>query len=166
MNFDDIKDNDRVWVFPSPGKLSEEVQKSLIEEISRFCAGWQAHGKQLRSSVQIIDNHFIVISVDESFENASGCSIDSMMHFMLSLEKSLGHNLSDRSRVYFQDNDENVFSLDFLSAKNKIKEGLIPINSITFNTAASRGNELKKLWKSKLNDSWMGKFVPNPVNSQ
>ena len=100
--FNKLSDNARVWIYPSSRKLSNEE----VLEIEKLCADftdkWTAHNSSLLASTDIPYNRFIVIGLEIDFNSASGCSIDSSVHFIQSIEKLYNITLLDKMNVTFK----------------------------------------------------------------
>jgi len=43
---------------------------------------WQSHGSRLSAASKLIANRVLIVAIDESRVSASGCSIDSLTHFL------------------------------------------------------------------------------------
>ena len=157
-SFEHISDQDRVWIFGSSRKLNEGQRESLIAEIESFLSQWKAHGKELRSAVTIEDDLFIIISVDESFEKASGCSIDSMVHFINAIESRTNLNLTDRALIFYKNPDNLIKRCVFNEIRSKVDSGEIGPTTKIYNTALSTGIDLKQIWVLEANESWLARY--------
>ena len=77
----------RVYGFIQPVALL--LQKSVTEittTIHAFLTQWTAHGASLNAGVSIPYNRFIVIALDESQQEATGCSIDASVKIIQEIE--------------------------------------------------------------------------------
>ena len=54
----------------------------------------------LTAGVTILENHFIVVALDEGKNGASGCSIDTLQKTIQELEKDLSIALMNRLNVF------------------------------------------------------------------
>jgi hypothetical protein len=152
---------ERIWIFASEKVISESLGNEIVSEIKLFLSQWKAHGKPLASNVEILGNHFIKIAVDESFENASGCSIDTMVKFIQSIESEFSINLTDRSLVYFRNDKNEIFSDKFQNVKNLIRSGKINEKTLVYNTAVNNSSEFGNSWISVAKDTWLKKYFQN-----
>ena len=78
------------------------AKRALAEFVSR----WAAHGKKLSAQGDILLDRFVVLSIDESAVGASGCSIDSSVHFLKELGKQLSVDLFNRMKLYVLQGEE------------------------------------------------------------
>src|SRR6056300_902630 len=100
--FDTIPDEARIWIYPSSRPFTDDEIGLLHEKLSEFLTQWTAHGASLKAGFTIPYKRFIIIALDESAHAASGCSIDSSVHFIQSLEKSFDVQLLDKMNVSFK----------------------------------------------------------------
>lgn len=83
--FPDFTDQSRLWMYLSDRPFSNDEVSSITQELNKFVLSWSAHNKKLKSSGEILFNQMLVLVVDEDYENASGCSIDSSVRFVKDL---------------------------------------------------------------------------------
>ncbi|TVR82244.1 MAG: ABC transporter ATPase [Chitinophagaceae bacterium] len=150
-------DNARVWVYQADRKLNEYEKISISGKLNRFLNDWAAHGKKLDCSGEILHDLFIVLIVDESFEAASGCSIDSSVNFIRSIGEELNINFFDRFAIAYEDNNEikvcSKNEFEALAAENKVNKNTIVFNNLVLDYA-----NLKNNWKVPAHQSWQSKF--------
>jgi hypothetical protein len=84
------------------------------EKLSEFLSSWKAHGKSLKCNGTILFSQYLILCVNEEVELASGCSIDSSVHFVKSLGNELKVDFFNRMSVlsFIDDNqtqDSNYF---------------------------------------------------------
>lgn len=158
VNFDNLGQEARIWIYQADRKFRSEEIEMLNEETSKFIDRWTAHGKNLQGSFKIVYNQFLILGVDEDFNQASGCSIDASVEFIRSLEKKMNISFLDRSKVAILIGDMVVLE-DFNELKNKIKEKVIKPGDITFNNFITKKYELESSWKSNVENSWLKKYI-------
>jgi hypothetical protein len=98
----------RVWVFSSDRPLTEVEGLMAKRALAEFVSRWAAHGKKLSALGDILLDRFVVLSVDESTAGASGCSIDSSVHFLKELGNQLNVDLFNRMKLYVLQGDEII----------------------------------------------------------
>ena len=156
--FDELAAEARVWIYQSDRKISKEERAELDIQLRNFIAAWTAHGNNLQGGYKIAYDQFIVIGVDESFNQASGCSIDSLFHFMQAIENQSRLNLSDRSKVAFLVNDDILLE-DFRNTRELVKSNTITAHTPTFNNHITTKKALEDGWLSTVEDSWLKKYL-------
>ena len=80
--YKEIDDNSRVWIYQSDRIISNQERPVIENHLTNLCVNWNTHGEPVHSSY-ILNDWFICLFVDESKNNASGCSIDSSVNFSL-----------------------------------------------------------------------------------
>ena len=100
VDFNNISNESRIWVYASPYKLNNDQEDYIINFLSNHLKDWEAHKTSLTAAVTILENHFIVIALDEDINKASGCSIDTLQHKIQELEGYLSVSLTNRLNVF------------------------------------------------------------------
>jgi hypothetical protein len=98
--FQDFNASSRLWVYASNRALNSTESAFVQDEINEFVKQWATHGKELVAKGAVLFDRFIILAVDEQKIGASGCSIDSSVHFVKALGKELDVNFFDRLNVY------------------------------------------------------------------
>lgn len=158
VNFNELSDDSRVWIYQCNRSFTEEEIQQVSKDIETFLEAWAAHGQSLKTSYLIKYKRFIIISVDESQSNASGCSIDSMVHFIQNLEQEYNIDLLDKMNVSYKHGDYVAFKplLDF---KSMVKNRAVNANTIVFNNLVATKQEFEEYWEVPLKDSWHSRFL-------
>lgn len=147
----------RVWVYQANRKISPQEQEIIQNKLEKFLDQWTAHNQGLKAAGKLFHQQFLVLAVDEYFSSASGCSIDSSVHFVQELETELGINFFDKSKVAFLHQDQ-VFLESLPNLKQRIEKGEIKENTITFNNLITNKKELEESWTVPVKDSWLNKY--------
>ena len=100
VDFSNISDNSRIWIYASLCRLNNDQEKYITNFLSSHLQTWEAHKVPLTASVTILENHFIVIALDEDINKASGCSIDTLQHKIQELEQYLSISLTNRLNIF------------------------------------------------------------------
>jgi len=157
VTFEELAEDSRIWIYQSNREFTEEEISEISIELESFLKSWTSHTKPIRSAFQIKHNRFIVIAVDKDFET-SGCSIDSSVSFIQSLEKKYKVDLLDKMNIaYKTDNEIELTSLaDF---KNLLKSKSITKDTIVFNNLVSNIFEYNSAWETNIKNSWHSRFL-------
>lgn len=97
--FPELPDHSRVWLYLADKKLDSTELIFAEEQLSHFLKNWKAHGKNLKCNGTVLFSQYLILSVDEDIELASGCSIDSSVHFIKSLARELNVDFFKRTNV-------------------------------------------------------------------
>ncbi len=155
--FEEMPKDARIWIYQADRPLSNEEVEAVQEDISKFLDQWSAHGAGLKCSGKIIYNRFLLMSVDENHHGASGCSIDSSVHFIKSLGEHLKVNWFDRSNIAFKKQEE-VFTAKQTTLKENIAQGQITKDTLTFNNLVTNIQEFEQGWVVPAKDTWLKRY--------
>jgi hypothetical protein len=118
--FEQMPDHARVWIYQANRPLTPSESQLIQETLEKGPQGWEAHGAPLQASFEIRFNQVVVVAVNESVNQASGCSIDASTRWF----KELAANLN-----------MDFFNRDLAVVRGESLE-LIPIGQIKSNVLA------------------------------
>ena len=104
--FPELPDSSRIWLHLANRKLVASEEQFLKEELTVFLDSWSAHGKRLQCNATLLFSQYLIFSVDENIESASGCSIDSSVHFAKRMGSELGIDFFTRMEVLVIEGNE------------------------------------------------------------
>ena len=133
VDFKLLSDSSKLWVFQSDKIISPSNQKILINEISPFLTYWSSHGAEIKSSFEIRYDLFLIVSVDEEINSASGCSIDKLTNFIIRISNEIGVDFFKRLNVAYKYDSKKINLISLSDFKTLIYEGKINEESIVFN---------------------------------
>ncbi|MFD1315584.1 ABC transporter ATPase [Namhaeicola litoreus] len=157
VQFDQLSETARVWVYQSNRALTEHEAEEISKELEKFTQQWKRHGEDLKASFQIKYNHFIILSVDESYNPVSGCSIDASTHLIKQIEQKYQIELLNKMKTAFRSGEHiNVVTLnDF---KQFASEQKVNPKTIVFNNMIGTKKELESSWEIEGEKSWHSRF--------
>lgn len=158
VDFKDLSDSSRVWIYQADRPFSNEEVKKIAEKLYVFTNNWKAHGAALKASYQIKYNQFIIIAVDEHYSGASGCSIDASVHTIQELEKELGIDLMNKMNVSFKDG-ENINTVSMQQFKEFAKQDKIKASTLVFNNMVTSKADFQSAWEVEARQSWHARFL-------
>ena len=154
---DQIADSARVWIYQSNRMLSEAEIGRIEKEATVFLSEWTAHGATLHASAKVFHNQFLVIALDEDINQASGCSIDGSVAFVKQQEQVLGNSFFDRTQVAFL-LEGKVHLTAMSEVKEKIKNGSIGRDTLTFNNLVTSKQDLEAQWVTPAKETWLKRY--------
>lgn len=155
--FEEMPDNARLWIYQAERNLSKEEVELVKANTEVFLKQWRAHGQDLKSSFTVEYDQFLIISVDESFSQASGCSIDASVHLIKALESALGISFMTTSQVAFLQNDK-VNLYPFNQLKIQAKENIITPETPVFDNTVQNVSEFKSRWLKESSATWVNRY--------
>ena len=99
---------------------------SVNEKLELFLSSWAAHSKKLHCNGTILFGQYLILSVNEDLENASGCSIDSSVRFVKALGQELDIDFFNRMNVLGIESD-TTSTQNYFEAANTKKTFLNPL---------------------------------------
>ncbi len=143
----------KLWVFQANQTLNDEQFNSLETTLSDFCTSWSSHGAALKADFCILERLFVLVSVDSSDKNASGCSIDTLTKTMLELERTLSVKFTDRLCIATE-LEENVTLWAYSDLIKEVQSKKLPEQTLIFNNSIASLGQLKE-WKQPIYHSWI-----------
>jgi hypothetical protein len=156
--FESLPDTARVWVYQADRKLSSDEVKTISSWLTSFTDQWAAHNQPLRASFTVKDEHFIVLAVDEQYNEASGCSIDTSARMMQMISEKTGIDFFTRTNVAFWINN-TVQLIRVAELSRKRDEGFWDAHSLMYNTAVVTVGDLKTNWLVRASESWLKRYL-------
>jgi len=155
--FENLPEESRIWIYPSNRKFSDEEIAVIEKDLEDFINNWSAHGTALEASFTIKYSRFIIIAINQEVHQATGCSIDSSVAFIQSLEQKYNVDLLDKMNVSFKQGEFITYKplLDF---KKLAKDKSVSENTIVFNNLVNTIEEWKENWEVPASESWHSRF--------
>jgi hypothetical protein len=144
----------RVWIYQANRILSDAEVDLVKNQLSTFVGQWVAHGTPLNADFQVLNNLFIVLMVDESGQNATGCSIDSSVAQIKDLESKLNITLLDRLALAYENADGEIQVTSMSEFQKKISAGEITPETIVFNNMVENLGDFQSKWRVPASESW------------
>ena len=152
VDFHTLPEQARIWVYASEKALTQNQQAYILNHISKHLKGWNAHKEPLTAGVTILENHFIIVGLDEDKNGASGCSIDTLQNTIQKIEKQLTLSLMNRLDVFYKIEDEILcipsFKLESVADKDTLFYDLTILTKSDLNT-----------YLKPISEGWCGHLV-------
>src|SRR3954463_15455433 len=101
--FSALPDSARVWIFGSDVPVTGAASDTLLAEVDQYLDQWKAHGFPLKAAREWKENRFLIIGIDPTEEQASGCSIDGLFRQLQQVQRTVGAQLVGGGRVFYRD---------------------------------------------------------------
>jgi len=146
----------RVWIYQSNRPFNEQEVLEINEQLHQFTVQWQAHGAPVKGWGQLLFNQVIVLMADESATMVSGCSTDSSVRIIKSMENQYKVNFFDRLLLAFLVKDK-LQLLPMAQLPYALEKGFIDENTIYLNNTVLTKQDLDQNWLVPVKDSWLAK---------
>ena len=157
--FEKLNKSSKVWVFQSSSEISASLLQNISNDSKDFLEQLNSHGRSLKSSFKLIYNHFLIIAVENSKIEISGCSIDTITRFVKNLELKYNLSFFDRLIVKYKKNNENIKSASLNEFKTICKTKMIDDDITVFNNLVKNIDELENIWETNIGNSWLKRYL-------
>lgn len=154
IDFNQLPENSRLWIYGSSRIIHEEDKVKIHKIIFPFLQNWQHHGKTLSCSYTILNNHFLIVGLDETINPTGGCSMDGLQNIILKIDNNFNFNFFERLNVFlFLKNEVKCISSKDLNQINDVDQ-----NSLIFNLNIEKKQDING-WLIPIRDSWCKRFL-------
>lgn len=114
---------------------------------------------KLDAGIKMHRNRILVVSVDETAHNASGCSIDKLLRFVKEIEKQFSTEFLNRLLVAV-DGPTEIEVYKSAQVPELLAGGKLSANTPVYNTSVTNETELNN-WLQPLSGTWLSKYLQN-----
>lgn len=150
----DLPGHARVWIYQSSRAIAPDEVSHIVAQSEKFLQQWNAHGAAMDARAAVVYNRFLILATDEQSVQASGCSIDSSVHFVQTLGKSLCIDFFDRLTIAYRDESGAICTLSMAQFQEEIKRGSITEDTLVFNNLINNVGDLRIKWEIPASQSW------------
>ncbi len=158
INFSLLPPSSRIWIFQSSRMLLPAEVTFLKEQTDVFLQQWTAHKVDLNASSLVVDDLFLIVAVDESEVNASGCSIDKLYQFVKNVQQQLNIDLLDRLKVAFVNSENTISTTSLKEMENMIQSGRVDGELPVYDLTVTTLGEYSDKFKAPLKSTWLNRF--------
>ena len=148
---------EKIWIYVLGKKLDEVGEKQFLQNCTAFTGSWTAHDQPLAAGFELHKNRLLIMKVDESAYNASGCSIDKLQRFIQQQEKVFGIELLNRFLVALDVNND-LMVVHSSEIKELLSSNAIDGNTLVYDSSITSSEQMKE-WKKPLKNTWLSRFL-------
>lgn len=152
----DFNDNSRVWIYQSSRLFFVSEALEMEDMLNEFAANWKSHGATVKGYANLLFGQFIILMADETITGVGGCSTDSSVHFIKSIEEKFKVQLLDRQNLAFIVKDK-LQMLPLNQVGYAVENNFINADTLYFNNIVLNKKELLDKWIIPVKDSWLAK---------
>jgi len=152
--FDGFAPNSRAWVYQASRNLTDAEAAEVKKLAGTFAADWKSHGAPLKAAADVLYNRFLVMMVNEDAGSASGCSIDSSVAQIRSIEQKLNIDLFNRMNLAYLNSDNELETVHANKVSEAFEHGALNEQTVVFNNMVTSYSELQSNWRIPLVKSW------------
>ena len=154
VRFSELPDNARVWIFGSDKPVTGAAVDTLLAEVDSYLDQWKAHGFPLKAAREWRDDRFLIIGIDPTVEQASGCSIDGLFRALQQLQRTIGAQLVGGGRVFYRDASGATHSVGREEFSTLASSGKIGPKTPVFDTSLTQLDAWRSRFERPLAESW------------
>ncbi len=158
VDYNKMPTSSRVWIYQSDREFSKAEFVEMKFLIMNFLNSWKRHGDDLKASYIIKYNQFIVLLVDESYNDISGCSIDASVNLIKQLENEFSIDLTNKLNISFKIN-KNINVVSLSEFQNYVKQEKITSNTVVFNNMVTTKKDFEDNWEISADKSWHKRYL-------
>lgn len=153
-----------IFIFPFRDFLSAESIEAVISQMNQFLLQWKSHEAPVKAEAWFEESHFLIVRVDPSLANPSGCSKDKLQHFIQGLTEKLCLPLASPQLFWLKIGYE-IHGLTKLQIKNLWQNDLKAVGYLLFPTWLDSEHTYLELWGKPLEHfaDMLKLTVENPI---
>ncbi|HEY5220454.1 MAG TPA: hypothetical protein VIJ16_11630 [Gemmatimonadaceae bacterium] len=157
--FSSLPPRARVWVFACDRSLTHDESQSLLAQVDPYLAQWKAHGAPLLSAREWGDDRFLVVGIDPTAEQASGCSIDDLFRRLRDVGVSLGTQMLGSGRVFYRDARGTVQSVSRAEFSARAARGDVTSDTTVFDTSVIVAEDWRERFERRAGEAWTAELL-------
>jgi hypothetical protein len=138
----------RVWIYQASRMLT-------LAEVRN----WKSHGDEVKGFANLFFGRFLILIADETQTGVGGCSTDSSVRFIKTLEQKFKIDFFNRQLLAFVIKDK-IELLPLSQLEYALTNGFINEETLYFNNTVITLEELKKQWIIPAKASWLATRLP------
>jgi len=160
---EDFDDTSRVWIYQADRRFTMQEALQIEAMLDGFVEQWNTHGTPVKGFATMFFGQFIVLMADESGATVSGCSTDSSVRLIKSIEQTFQVSLFNRQLLGFVMKD-NIQLLPLAQLSYAVEHGFVTRDTLYFNNTVQTKAELQEKWMIPAGNSWLsGNFAQQPA---
>ena len=148
----------RVWVYQSSRLFGMSEAFAIEDLLKDFTAKWQSHGSPVKGAGYLFFGQFIILMADETATGVSGCSTDSSVRLIKTIEERFGVNMFDRTTLAFVVKGK-IQLLPLSQLSYAVENGFINPETLYFNNLVQTKAELESQWLIPVKESWLASKI-------
>ncbi|HVZ95580.1 MAG TPA: hypothetical protein VG847_01795 [Chitinophagaceae bacterium] len=154
----DFNENSHVWIYQANRPFTDKEVTKVEEHLQNFVTSWATHGIPVRGFAKVLFSQFIIFMADETATGISGCSMDTTVRLLKSIEKEFLVSLFDRQILAFIIKDK-IKLIPLSQVNTALDEKIIDADTLYFNNTILTKEELLHSWIISVKESWLAKRI-------
>ncbi len=156
---DNFAPSSRVWVYQCSRLFFFQEALEMEPMLIDFAENWKSHGIPVKGYANLFFGRFIVLMADETATGVSGCSTDSSVRLIKTIEQMFNVQMFDRQMLAFVIRDK-IELLPLSQLQYAFNNQFIQPDTLYFNNLVQTKEELENNWLIPVQQSWLAKRLP------
>ncbi|WP_196891068.1 ABC transporter ATPase [Aureivirga marina] len=152
VDFKDLEETAKVYIYPSKTKLYPEQIEKLKQRVQEFLADFSTN----ECSFDVKYNRILLIAIDDETP-LTVTDLDTLSTFILELEKEFETSLLDKMNICFKQG-EYLQIKEIKEFKELIKKKSVSKKTILLDNFVNSKYELDNFWEVPAEESWISHF--------
>lgn len=160
---EDFSDSSRIWIYQSNRVFTLNEALTIEEMLNEFTSTWNSHGTPVKGFGTMFFGQFIILMADEQVTGVSGCSTDSSVRLIKTIEQQFNVSLFNRTTLAVYVN-EKIQLLPISQLQYAIEQSFISANTLFFDNTVQNKKELISRWIVPVGKSWLSNRFSLQIN--
>ena len=152
----DFYDNSRVWIYQSNRMFLISEALEMEEMLQEFVQSWNSHGAPVKGYANLFFGRFLIFMADETASAVSGCSTDSSVRIVKSIESKFKVDMFNRQSLAFIVKDK-IEQIPLSQLSYAFENKFVNEETSYFNNTVLTKKQLLEYWLIPIKDSWLMK---------
>jgi len=153
----------RVWIYQCNRRFTISEAIEIEEKLNEFTHNWKSHQVPVKGFGTLFFGQFIVLMADETESGVSGCSTDSSVRLIKSIEQTYNVGLFERTLLAFIIK-EKIELLPISQLNYAFENNFINGETLFFDNNIQNKDSLINKWIVPVQHSWIWKRISKSVS--
>jgi len=144
----------RLWIYQSSRMFTIPEALEIEDLLNEFVRNWLSHGAPVKGFASVFFGQFILLMADETNTTLGGCSTDTSVRLIKSIETRFQVHLFDRQSLAFVVKDK-IQLLPYTQLAYAVENGFIKPETLYFNNTVQTKADLEENWIIPVKNSWL-----------
>ena len=159
---EDFHDDSRVWIYQSSRMFLMSEALEMEDMLQEFVQNWNSHGAPVKGYANLFFGRFLIFMADETATGVSGCSTDSSVRLVKTIESKFKVDMFNRQSLAFVVKDK-IEQVPLSQLSYAFENKFINEETLYFNNTILIKKQLLENWIIPIKDSWLKKQLTRPV---
>ena len=160
MNFENVPDQSRVWIYGFSKRLNPAEIELVTNRLQIFADSWQVHGSQVQGGFELLENQFVLLATNDT---VSGCSIDSSVSVFREIKEIHGLDALNQELIFYKNEGDEILPVSRSEFQQHVQSGKIQSDTRVFNLMLNTYGQFREgLFETTFSNCWHSKVFKIP----